>query len=88
MELRNCHFCGKELFPGDITKDHAVATALGGVDARWNWVISCKNCNAKKSDEWLGKWCNCNKCRKSMRRHWEMFGICETKNAQTKRNKK
>lgn len=86
MEILSCHYCYVEMYPGDPntgpTKDHIVPRALGGMDERFNIVMACRDCNSKKADDWPK--CDCNKCRKTRRIHWEQLRISETKNKKTK----
>lgn len=77
MDIQTCHYCDKELYPGDITVDHLVPRAKGGRDERWNKALSCRDCNSRKADDWPD--CNCNRCRKARRIHWEKWKINEEK---------
>jgi hypothetical protein len=74
-----CHYCSVELFPGDPTtaptKDHVVPRAMGGLDIRWNIVIACRDCNSRKADQYRFMNHDCSFCRRTRRRHWEMFKI-------------
>lgn len=80
----HCHYCGVPLFKRGMprtrgavpsTKDHVVARALGGLDVKWNIVEACRTCNGNKADQYSDKWCHCGFCKRTRRRHWEMFGI-------------
>lgn len=75
MDVPLCHYCSKELYPGDATVDHVVPRAAGGRDERFNKVWSCRDCNSRKADDWPT--CQCNKCRKAQRIHWERYRIRE-----------
>jgi 5-methylcytosine-specific restriction endonuclease McrA len=86
MEVLTCHYCSVEMYPGDPhtgpTKDHIVPRALGGRDERFNIIMSCRDCNSRKADDWPTH--GCNRCRKARRIHWEENGISEFKNKKTK----
>ena len=71
-----CHYCHIPLALGKRTKDHIVPRARGGLDVRWNIVMSCAMCNVRKSDNWPT--CKCAKCSRTRRRHWEQLGIKES----------
>lgn len=43
-----CHHCGQTFKPAELTMDHLVPLARGGVSSKGNLVPSCKPCNAKK----------------------------------------
>ena len=44
-----CHYCGK-VFPLEkLTMDHVVPLTCGGKSTKGNLVVSCKNCNNRKS---------------------------------------
>lgn len=77
QDIPECHYCGKELYPGDVTVDHVVPRAAGGRDERFNKVLSCRDCNSRKADDWPT--CSCNRCRKTRRIHWERYRIRENK---------
>lgn len=70
-----CHYCQQEvgLPTNPFTKDHVVPRALGGLDVRWNVVPACRTCNRDKADRYPT--CKCAFCRRTRRRHWEMFSI-------------
>lgn len=70
-----CHYCQRLLRPNEVTKDHVVPKARGGLDIRWNIVPSCEVCNRRKGDSWPT--CYCNFCRRTRRRHWQLYGIHE-----------
>ena len=55
-----CHHCGQKFKPAELTMDHLVPLARGGVSTKNNLVPACKECNAKKklktpADELLRK---------------------------------
>lgn len=43
-----CHYCEQKFKPQDLTMDHLVPLARGGLSAKNNLVPACKECNAKK----------------------------------------
>ena len=43
-----CMLCGAEGVPLEL--DHFYPLARGGVDANYNWIQLCQDCNRKKSD--------------------------------------
>jgi 5-methylcytosine-specific restriction protein A len=43
-----CHYCGCTVSPKELTMDHLVPLALGGLSTKNNLVPSCKDCNNKK----------------------------------------
>ena len=45
-----CQFCGKKLAASQITVDHVVPRAQGGITSFTNCVVSCQVCNNKKAD--------------------------------------
>ena len=51
FEERNCFYCGKELKHGDIHVDHFIPWSFIKDDSLWNLVLSCQQCNLKKSDK-------------------------------------
>ena len=44
-----CMLCGAEGVPMEL--DHFYPLARGGVDANYNWILLCQDCNRKKSDK-------------------------------------
>lgn len=50
FEEHKCFYCGKELKPGDIHVDHFIPWSFIKDDNLWNLVLSCPQCNLKKSD--------------------------------------
>lgn len=69
-----CHYCNKELTTRrDRTVDHIVPVSLGGFSERWNYVLSCRRCNEGKGQNWPT--CKCNKCRKSVRIHRDIYNV-------------
>lgn len=51
FEERSCFYCGKELKYGDIHVDHFIPWSFIKDDSLWNLVLSCPQCNRKKSDK-------------------------------------
>jgi 5-methylcytosine-specific restriction protein A len=43
-----CHYCEKKVSPQELTMDHLVPLARGGLSVKNNLVPACKECNAKK----------------------------------------
>lgn len=43
-----CHFCQQKFNAKDLTMDHLVPLARGGLSTKNNLVAACKQCNAKK----------------------------------------
>jgi 5-methylcytosine-specific restriction protein A len=43
-----CHHCGQKFKPTELTMDHLVPLARGGLSTKNNLVPACKECNAKK----------------------------------------
>lgn len=43
-----CHYCQKKTHAKDMTMDHLVPLARGGLSTKNNLVPACKECNAKK----------------------------------------
>ncbi|MFZ5775015.1 MAG: HNH endonuclease [Thermodesulfobacteriota bacterium] len=43
-----CHYCGKKFAPAELTLDHVVPLARGGMSSKGNMVPCCKECNNLK----------------------------------------
>ena len=43
-----CHYCEKNVHSKELTMDHWVPLARGGLSVKNNLVPACKECNAKK----------------------------------------
>jgi 5-methylcytosine-specific restriction endonuclease McrA len=43
-----CFYCGS--LTVDLEADHVVPVSRGGSSLQWNFVVSCRSCNRKKSD--------------------------------------
>jgi 5-methylcytosine-specific restriction enzyme A len=46
-----CYYCQKFLKKAEVTMDHLIPLAKGGVSQRSNVVPCCKDCNSKKQDK-------------------------------------
>jgi len=53
-----CYYCGREVAPEELTMDHVVPLARGGLSSKNNLVPCCKECNNDKKSrlalEWQG----------------------------------
>lgn len=47
----SCQYCGKKLTASQITIDHVLPRAQGGITSFTNCVVSCQICNNKKADK-------------------------------------
>lgn len=45
-----CQYCAKKLIASQITIDHVIPRAQGGITSFHNCVICCQSCNSKKAD--------------------------------------
>ena len=52
-----CFYCNKTVSPDEIHIDHFIPWSYVYDDALWNLVISCTDCNLKKSDRLAPKTC-------------------------------
>ena len=43
-----CHYCNRKFAPAELTMDHIVPLARGGLSSRSNVVPACKECNNRK----------------------------------------
>lgn len=57
-----CYYCGRKYSPSELTMDHKIPLARGGVSEKINIVPACKECNNKKKymlpvewDEYMAK---------------------------------
>ena len=50
FEINNCFYCGKRLNEKTIHVDHFIPWSFVKDDKIWNFVLSCSECNKKKSD--------------------------------------
>ena len=46
-----CHYCGKQFLPDQLSMDHIVPLARGGKSTKGNIVPACVECNKKKKLE-------------------------------------
>ena len=44
-----CHYCNKTFPPKELTMDHLIPIARGGMSVKSNVVPCCKDCNTKKT---------------------------------------
>lgn len=51
-----CWYCGKEMEPSKLTKDHVFPRAKGGDNDMDNIIMVCKMCNSSKGDMDLFEW--------------------------------
>ena len=51
FEQNNCFYCGKKLSSTIIHVDHFIPWSFVKEDKLWNFVLSCPDCNIKKSDK-------------------------------------
>lgn len=49
-DRNTCQYCAKRLTASQITIDHIVPRAKGGLTSFSNCVVCCKSCNSKKGD--------------------------------------
>ncbi len=50
FEEHTCFYCGRELQHGEVHVDHFIPWSFIKDDNLWNLVLSCPQCNLKKSD--------------------------------------
>ncbi len=43
-----CYYCGNKFKPADLTMDHIVPLARGGLSNKGNLAAACKECNNNK----------------------------------------
>lgn len=51
-----CWYCGKEMNPTKLTKDHVFPRSKGGDNDMDNIIMVCKTCNSSKGDMDLFEW--------------------------------
>lgn len=51
-----CWYCGKEMEPFKLTKDHVFPRSKGGDNDMDNIIMVCKSCNSSKGNMDLFKW--------------------------------
>ncbi len=48
ISAATCHYCGARKKPADLTMDHIVPLARGGLSVKSNLVPACRTCNSRK----------------------------------------
>ena len=51
-----CHYCGRTFHPDDLTMDHKIPLARGGLSEKINLVPACKECNNRKKNLLSVEW--------------------------------
>lgn len=51
-----CHYCGQKFKPEELTMDHVIPLARGGMSTKNNLVTACKACNNKKKQNLSKSW--------------------------------
>ena len=51
-----CWYCGKEMEPSKLTKDHVFPRSKGGANDMDNIIMVCKTCNSSKGNMDLFEW--------------------------------
>lgn len=51
-----CWYCGKQIEPQRLTRDHVFPQSKGGSNDMDNIIMVCKNCNSSKGDMDLFEW--------------------------------
>lgn len=51
-----CWYCGKEMEPSKLTRDHVFPRSKGGDNDMDNIIMVCKNCNSSKGNMDLFEW--------------------------------
>ena len=46
-----CHYCERSFTREELTMDHKIPLGRGGRTTKGNVVVSCKDCNSKKSHQ-------------------------------------
>lgn len=68
-----CHYCRRQFPTEELTEDHVVPRARGGLNRIWNIVAACESCNNRKADSWPT--CQCEFCRNSVERHYTIVSV-------------
>ena len=55
-ENNYCWYCGKEMEPSKLTKDHVFPRSKGGTNVMDNIIMVCKTCNSSKGNMDLFEW--------------------------------
>lgn len=53
-----CCYCGQKFEPGELTMDHVIPLARGGMSTKNNVVTACKTCNNNKKQNMPASWNN------------------------------
>ena len=64
-----CWYCGKEMEPSKLTKDHVFPRSKGGDNDMDNIIMVCKTCNSSKGSNDLFKW------YAEIRKEWPPFNV-------------
>lgn len=64
-----CWYCGKEMEPSKLTKDHVFPRSKGGVNEMDNIIMVCKTCNSSKGNMDLFEW------HSEVRQEWPPFNV-------------
>lgn len=68
-----CHYCRVPLRKNPRpTLDHIWPVAWGRIDAAWNLVLACGDCNSRRGTD---TWCTCGRCRLAMKRGRLLLGV-------------
>lgn len=51
-----CYYCGQKFSPDELTMDHLVPLARGGMSVKTNLVTACKTCNNNKKQNLPQSW--------------------------------
>lgn len=51
-----CYYCGQKFAPEELTMDHLVPLARGGLSVKTNLVTACKACNNNKKQNLPQNW--------------------------------
>ena len=54
-DMYKCQFCQGEFSASELTIDHLVPLALGGLDEMINYVTCCRTCNSQKAAQPLSE---------------------------------
>lgn len=64
-----CWYCGQEMDPLKLTKDHVFPRSKGGANEMDNIIMVCKTCNSSKGNLDLFEWYN------EVRQEWPPFNV-------------
>lgn len=48
LAKNKCYYCKERFHPKELTMDHKISLARGGLSSKKNLVPCCQNCNKKK----------------------------------------